>query len=94
MKESFISQKCYYISSSDHLKCLFPSIHSIPPDVLYSVLYSLVLTSVPGLSQLEQRSGLAVNIVDDPVFDLIGTVQCNPDKDLVVNVSAVPCVRS
>jgi len=91
MKESFISQKCYIISS-DRLKCLFPSIHSIPPDVSYSVSYSLLLASVPGLSQLEQRSGLAVTIVDDPVFDLIGTVQYNPDKDLVVNVSAVLCV--
>jgi len=68
---------------SDRLKCLFPSIHSIPPDVLHSVSYSLVLTGVPGLSQLERRSGLAVNIVDDPVFDLIGTVLCFVFGDII-----------
>ena len=50
-----------------------------------------MLAHVPGLSQLEQRSGLAVTIVDDPVFDLIGTVPFSPDEDLVVTVSVVFC---
>ena len=57
----------------------------------YGVSYSLVLASVPGLSHLEQRSGLAVNIVDDPVFDQVGVVQYDPDEDIIVNVSIV-CV--
>ncbi|XP_065900682.1 plexin A3-like isoform X2 [Dysidea avara] len=81
-----------YIVSSDRLKCLFPSIQSIPLNSSYSVSYSLVLAHVPGLSKLEQRSGLAVTIVDDPVFDLIETVPFSPDEDLVVTGRNVPCI--
>ena len=72
----------------ERLKCLFPNI-SATLELLsdsYKVSYDLILASVPDLDQLEERDGLSVDVLNDPVFHKFDIIKYNTEN-LTINVS-------
>ena len=72
----------------EQLKCLFPNI-SAKLEVLndsYKISYSIRLASVPDLDQLEERDGLSIDVLNDPVFHKFETFKYGTEN-LIINVS-------
>ena len=72
----------------EQLKCLFPNI-SATLEVLndsYKISYGIRLAGVPDLDQLEERDGLSINVLNDPVFLKFETFKYDTEN-LTINVS-------